>query len=107
MIDVNQSFYGYNQTSMLTGESAPAKTADLPALSQSYAFDAMGNRTQWSDGVAKTLTNAIYNRLNQLTGTSNYNNFRNSLNEHFSLFSRFSSPALMRRLRFVGRRRSA
>ena len=66
--------YGYNQTSMLTGESAPAKTADLPALSQSYAFDAMGNRTQWSDGVAKTLTNAVYNRLNQLTGTSNYNN---------------------------------
>ena len=66
--------YGYNQTSMLTGEAAPAKSADLPALSQSYAFDAMGNRTQWSDGVAKTLTNAVYNRLNQLTGTSSYNN---------------------------------
>ena len=33
----------------------------------------MGNRTQTTDGVAKTQTNALYNRLNQLTGTSSYN----------------------------------
>jgi len=65
--------YGYTDTSMLRGEGAALVSADLPALSKSYGFDAMGNRNQTTDAVAKTQTNALYNRLNQVTGTSSYN----------------------------------
>ena len=70
--DVQNTGYAYNQTSMLQGESAPAQGTTLPALAKTYAFDPMGNRTSWSDGVAKTRTDAVYNRLNQLTGTTRY-----------------------------------
>jgi len=47
------------------GESAALTIVDLPAVNKSYGFDAMGNRTQTTDAVAKTQTNALYNRLNQ------------------------------------------
>ncbi len=64
--------YGYNPTSMLQGEGAPQGGASTPALSKSYAFDAMGNRTGFTDAVAKTQVTSTYNNLNQLTSTSNY-----------------------------------
>jgi len=64
--------YGYNPTSMLQGEGAAQGGASTPALSKSYAFDAMGNRTGFSDAVAKTQTTSTYNNLNQLTGQSHY-----------------------------------
>jgi len=64
--------YGYNPTSMLQGEGGSQGGASTPALSKSYVFDAMGNRTSMSDGVAKTQVTSTYNALNQLTGQSSY-----------------------------------
>ena len=64
--------YGYNPTSMLQGEGGAQGGASTPALSKSYVFDAMGNRTGMSDAVAKTQTTSTYNALNQLTGQSSY-----------------------------------
>lgn len=72
------SSYGYNVTSMLTGESAAAGGSSTPELNKSYAFDAMGNRTNWSDGVSKTSQSAQYNGLNQLTGVSSYSTSTNT-----------------------------
>ncbi len=65
--------YGYNPTSMLQGEGAAAGGASTPALSKSYAFDPMGNRTGYSDAVAKTQVTSTYNPLNQLTSTNSFN----------------------------------
>lgn len=62
--------YGYNPTSMLQGEGASQGGASTPALSKSYQFDPMGNRTQMSDAVNKTQVTSNYNNLNQLTSTS-------------------------------------
>jgi len=64
--------YGYGPTSMLQGEGAAVGGASTPALSKSYVFDAMGNRTSATDAVAKTQTTSTYNALNQLTGQSSY-----------------------------------
>jgi len=65
--------YGYNATSMLQGEGASQGGASTPALSKSYGFDAMGNRTGYSDAVAKTQVTSTYNTLNQLTSTNSFN----------------------------------
>ncbi len=64
--------YGYNPTSMLQGEGASQSGASTPALSKSYSFDAMGNRTSFSDAVAKTQITSTYNNLNQLTSTNSF-----------------------------------
>ncbi|RYZ49166.1 MAG: hypothetical protein EOP49_16985, partial [Sphingobacteriales bacterium] len=64
--------YSYSQTSMLTGESGATGGSSTPSFALNYSFDAMGNRTQWSDGIAHIRSDATYNRLNQLTGISNY-----------------------------------
>jgi len=64
--------YGYNPTSMLQGEGASQGGTSTPALSKSYAFDAMGNRTAFSDAVAKTQVTSSYNNLNQLVSTNSY-----------------------------------
>ncbi len=64
--------YGYNPTSMLQGEGAAQGGASTPALSKSYSFDAMGNRTGMSDAVAHTQITSAYNPLNQLTSTNSF-----------------------------------
>lgn len=64
--------YGYGPTSMLQGEGGAQGGLSTPALSKSYSFDAMGNRTSATDALAKTQTTSTYNALNQLTGQSLY-----------------------------------
>ena len=57
---------------MLQSESAPTGGASTPALSKSYSFDPMGNRTGFSDALAKTQTTSSYNPLNQLTSQNSF-----------------------------------
>jgi len=64
--------YGYGPTSMLQGEGATQGGVSTPALSKTYAFDPMGNRTGYVDAVAKTQTTSTHNNLNQLVSTTNY-----------------------------------
>ena len=64
--------YGYGPTSMLQGEGAAQGGTSTPALSKSYSFDAMGNRTSMTDALAHTQVTCAYNALNQLTSQNRF-----------------------------------
>ena len=68
--------YAYNATSMLTGEDGAATSGTAtPQLHKTYGYDAMGNRTNYSDYYANQLTaTSTYNNLNQITQTNNNQN---------------------------------
>ncbi len=66
----------YNATSMLVSEAGTtAGNASTPQIYKTYGYDAMGNRTEFSDYYADQLTaRSTYNRLNQIEQTTLSNN---------------------------------